>query len=58
MDAEDMVDAALAGLDQGETATIPALRDVALWSAFEAARAASRSPAFRHSLRPRFHVAA
>jgi short-subunit dehydrogenase len=40
MDAEDMVDAALAGLDQGETATIPALRDVELWNAFEAARAA------------------
>jgi len=38
MDAADMVDAALAGLDQGETTTIPALRDVKLWHAFEAAR--------------------
>jgi short-subunit dehydrogenase len=40
MPAEDMVDAALAGLDQGETTTIPALRDVELWTEFEAARLA------------------
>ncbi|NKJ40198.1 SDR family oxidoreductase [Rhizobium sp. SG570] len=40
MPAEDMVDAALAGLDQGETSTIPALRDVELWNAYEAARLA------------------
>lgn len=40
MQADDMVDAALAGLDQGETTTIPALRDVELWQTFEAARRA------------------
>lgn len=40
MPAEEMVDAALAGLDQGETSTIPALRDPGLWHAFEAARLA------------------
>ncbi|SFB63748.1 hypothetical protein SAMN03159496_06311 [Rhizobium sp. NFR07] len=40
MQAEDMVDAALAGFDQGETSTIPALKDVGLWNAFEAARLA------------------
>ena len=40
MQAEDMVDAALAGFDQGETSTIPALKDVELWNAFEAARRA------------------
>ncbi|WP_337268754.1 SDR family NAD(P)-dependent oxidoreductase [Oryzifoliimicrobium ureilyticus] len=40
MQAEDMVDAALAGLDQGETSTIPALKDVALWNDYEAARRA------------------
>ncbi len=40
MPAEDMVDAALAGLDQGETTTIPALRDIALWTEYEAARLA------------------
>lgn len=38
MSAEDMVDAALAGLDQGELVTIPSLPDVADWQAFESAR--------------------
>jgi uncharacterized protein len=38
MSAEDMVDAALAGLDQGEFVTIPALPDAAQWEAYEAAR--------------------
>lgn len=40
MPAESMVDAALAGLDLGETVTIPALPDAAAWNAYEAARAA------------------
>jgi uncharacterized protein len=40
MPAEAMVDAALAGLDLGETVTIPALPDPAAWNAYEAARAA------------------
>jgi uncharacterized protein len=40
MRAEDMVDAALAGFDQGEFATIPALQDGAKWDAYEAARRA------------------
>lgn len=40
MSAEDMVDAALAGLEQGEFATIPSLPDKAHWEAFEAAREA------------------
>ena len=38
MSAEDLVDAALAGLDQGELVTIPSLPDVAEWDAYEAAR--------------------
>ena len=38
MSADDMVDAALAGLDQGEIVTIPSLPDVADWKAYEAAR--------------------
>jgi short-subunit dehydrogenase len=38
MSTGDMVDAALAGLDQGELVTIPALPDVADWQAYEAAR--------------------
>lgn len=40
MSAEDMVDAALAGLDQGELVTIPSLPDAADWDRFEAARQA------------------
>jgi short-subunit dehydrogenase len=40
MPAEDMVDAALAGLDQGEFVTIPALPDSGQWQAYEAARQA------------------
>jgi len=38
MTAEAMVDAALAGLDQGELVTIPSLPDIGDWEAFEAAR--------------------
>ena len=38
MSAANMVDAALAGLDQGETVTIPSLPDLAEWDAYEAAR--------------------
>lgn len=54
MSAEDMVDAALAGLEQGELVTIPALPDVADWERFEAAREAlaphlsARKPAGRY----------
>jgi uncharacterized protein len=42
MKTEDMVDAALAGFDQGEFATIPALEDAELWNAFDKARVALR----------------
>lgn len=38
MTAEDMVDAALAGLDQGEVVTIPSLPDLAEWERYNAAR--------------------
>jgi short-subunit dehydrogenase len=40
MTAEDLVDAALAGLDQHELVTIPSLPNVADWDAFNAARKA------------------
>jgi len=40
MSAEDMVDASLAGLDQGEFATIPSLPDAADFDAYEKARLA------------------
>lgn len=38
MTTEDMVDAALAGLDQGESVTWPSVADTALWDRYEAAR--------------------
>jgi short-subunit dehydrogenase len=40
MDVDELVDAALFGLDHGETITIPSLEDLALWQAFSDARAA------------------
>ncbi|MGY4625321.1 SDR family NAD(P)-dependent oxidoreductase [Bradyrhizobium sp. USDA 4486] len=54
MDAADMVDAALAGYDQGELFTVPSLSDVADWQAYEAARQkllpnlSHRAPAARY----------
>ncbi len=56
MSADDLVDAALAGLDQGEVITIPALPDVGEWSAYEAARVemgkrlTSSAPAARYGV--------
>jgi short-subunit dehydrogenase len=56
MTAEDMVDAALAGLDQGEQVTIPALPSQDEWNAFDAARRAmsgrlsSTKPAARYGV--------
>jgi short-subunit dehydrogenase len=56
MSAENMVDAALAGLDKHELITIPSLPDVTAWETFEAARVAlgpnlSRStPAARYGV--------
>jgi short-subunit dehydrogenase len=38
MPVEYLVDAALAGLDQGETVTIPPLSEASYWDAFDAAR--------------------
>jgi short-subunit dehydrogenase len=57
MSAQDMVDAALAGLDQGELVTIPALPDQAEWDAFETARRAmsgrlsNATPASRYNVK-------
>lgn len=58
MQAEDMVDAALAGLDQRETSTIPALRDIELWNAYEAARLALGPQLSATRPAPRFTTAA
>ena len=57
MSADDMVDAALAGLDLGETVTIPSLADKAEWDRHETGRLAmsgklsSAIPAPRYNLR-------
>ena len=57
MSAEDTVDAAFAGLDQGEIVTIPSLPDKAVWDLFDAARHAisaklsSAVPAPRYNIR-------
>jgi uncharacterized protein len=48
MSTEDMVDAALAGLDQGEVVTNPPVQDGDDWTRFEAARRAL-APKFRNS---------
>lgn len=56
MQAEDMVDAALAGLDSGEFVTIPALPDRADWNTYESARQALipnlslKTPAARYGI--------
>ncbi len=48
MSAEDLVDAALAGLDAGEFVTIPGLQDGELWTRWEAARR-DLSPKFNNA---------
>jgi short-subunit dehydrogenase len=57
MTTEDLVDAALAGLDQGEIVTIPALPEKSEWDSYEAARRAmsgklsNKTPASRYGVR-------
>jgi short-subunit dehydrogenase len=58
MRAEDLVDAALAGLDQGEVVTIPPLQDSKDWTDYEATRRAL-SQRFAHATpAPRYRAAA
>jgi short-subunit dehydrogenase len=56
MSADDMVDAALAGLDQGEVVTIPSLPDKAEWDRFEAARHAMSGRLSSSAPAPRYNV--
>jgi short-subunit dehydrogenase len=57
MDVDEMVDAALVGLDRGENVTIPSLPDTADWEAYQAARQklipnlSSKVPAARYRAR-------
>jgi len=54
MDVDTMVDAALRGLDLGETITIPALPDMADFEAYLAARNALRPNLSRNTAAPRY----
>ncbi len=56
MSAQDLVDAALAGLDQGETVTIPPLEDKSEWDAYEAARLAVAGKLSRTKPASRYNV--
>src|SRR5215813_2026002 len=58
MSADDMVDAALAGLDQGETVTIPSLASSADWEQYEAARRAMSGKLSSAVPAPRYNVRA
>ena len=58
MSAQDVVDAALAGLDQGETVTIPSLEDKAEWDAYDAARREMAGGLSRTKPATRYNVAA
>jgi len=56
MSAEDVVDAALTGLDQGELVTLPSLYDAEAWTQFEAGRRAL-SKKFGNSVpAPRYRI--
>jgi short-subunit dehydrogenase len=56
MDVNDLVDAALLGLDRGETVTIPPLHDETLWTAYDAARAALAPHLSRKDVAPRYQA--
>jgi short-subunit dehydrogenase len=56
MSADDMVDAALAGLDQGEVVTIPSLADKADWDLYEAARRAMSGKLSSAVSAPRYNI--
>lgn len=58
MDAEDLVDAAMAGLDQGELATVPSLPDLADWTRFDDARTALKPNLSRATPAARYKVGA
>jgi short-subunit dehydrogenase len=56
MSADDLVDAALAGLDLGETITIPSLPNQAEWDRYDAARRAMASKISSAIAAPRYNV--
>jgi hypothetical protein len=58
MDAGDMVDAALLGLDRGEVVTIPPLADETLYETYQAARLALAPYLSEREVAPRYRSAA
>ena len=56
MEATDLVDAALLGLDRGETVTIPPLPDEAQWTAYTEARLALSPNLSRAEVAPRYRT--
>ncbi len=57
MTTEDLVDAALSGLDQGENITLPPVHDLALWTHFDQARLALFGSARTGQPAPRYRRA-
>ncbi|MGA0603430.1 SDR family NAD(P)-dependent oxidoreductase [Caulobacter sp. KR2-114] len=57
MEADEMVDAALAGLDAGEPVTIPSLPDLGDWTRLDAARQALRPNLSRNRAADRYKAA-
>lgn len=58
MDVDEMVDAALAGFDQGERVTVPSLPDAADWQRLNQAREDLRPNLSRNHSAPRYKIAA
>ncbi len=56
MTTENMVDAALAGLDQGETITWPSVADATLWEKYDAARSALFADTQAGTPAPRYKI--
>ena len=56
MTTENLVDAALAGFDQGETITWPSVADASLWDKYDAARSALFAATQVGKAAPRYHV--
>lgn len=56
MDAGDLVDAALVGLDRGEDVTIPPLADEGQWDAYQAARLAMGPGLSRRDVADRYRL--
>jgi short-subunit dehydrogenase len=57
MTTENMVDAALAGLDKGEAVTLPSVADASLWEKYDAARSTLFAATQTGKPAPRYQVA-